>query len=267
VTDAFFVPDGAGFVATELTRGPWSAAHQHGGPPSALLAYVLERAVPDMQLTRITVDFLRPVPIAPLTVRLEVLRSGRKVQRFTAMLAAGDEVVAHAVALLVRATTLALPPAAAGEPPPPPGSSTPFEFPFFKDRRNYGGAMEVRFARGKFGDGDVTAWMRMRVPLVPGETPSPMQRVLVAADSGSGVSAVVDPRRFSFLNADLTVQVHRPLEGEWVGLESVSLPQPHGVGLTDTRLHDTRGPIGRALQGLVLDARGPDSPMFGGAGR
>lgn len=33
---AFFVPDGATFAAQDWARGPWSNAHQHGGPPAAL---------------------------------------------------------------------------------------------------------------------------------------------------------------------------------------------------------------------------------------
>jgi len=45
---AFFLPEGDDrFVATELGRGPWSPGHQHAGPPSALLARAIERAVGD----------------------------------------------------------------------------------------------------------------------------------------------------------------------------------------------------------------------------
>ena len=105
------------------------------------------------------------------------------------------------------------------------------------------------------GRGRVAIWMRQRVPLLPGETPSPLQRVLAAADSGSGISFLVDPQRVTFLNADLAVHLHRPLEGEWVGLDSVTVPDPLGFGLAETRLHDTRGPIGFALQSLVFEAR------------
>ena len=62
VTDAFFVPDGDRYVATEHTRGPWSSKHQHGGPPTALIAHVVERTTPGFTIARVSVDFLRPVP-------------------------------------------------------------------------------------------------------------------------------------------------------------------------------------------------------------
>jgi acyl-coenzyme A thioesterase PaaI-like protein len=46
----------------------------------------LERLIPPgAMLTRLTFDFLRPVPIAPLTVSAEIVRAGAKVQRSRAV--------------------------------------------------------------------------------------------------------------------------------------------------------------------------------------
>src|SRR5439155_139802 len=78
---------------------------------------------------------------------------------------------------------------------PLPEASAPFQFPFFREAHGYHTAMETRLARGEFGSGRAAAWMRQRVPLVPGAPPSPLERVLIAADSGSGVSAAMDLRR------------------------------------------------------------------------
>jgi hypothetical protein len=98
--------------------------------------------------------------------------------------------------------------------------------------------------------------MRMRQPLVEGEQPTPLQRVLTAADSGNGVSATLDWRRYLFINVDLSVQLERMPEGVWVCLDSVTLPQPNGLGTADTLLSDERGRIGRALQTLLVSERG-----------
>jgi hypothetical protein len=255
MTDAFYVGDGDRFVATEHTRGPWSPAHQHGGPPAALMARAVERVAPGLMLTRMTVDLLRPVPIAALTVRTEIVRAGRKVQRVRAFLLAADDVVAHAVALLIRTQPVVIPPVRTTPMLPAPDSVPPFQFPFFHDAVGYHHAMETRMEAAAFGTGDVTAWMRRRLPLLEDESPSPMQRILIAADSASGVSAILDPARFSFVNSDLTVAVHRPLEGEWIGMRAVTTPQAHGVGLTDTQLFDTHGPLGRVVQSLVIEER------------
>lgn len=103
--------------------------------------------------------------------------------------------------------------------------------------------------------GPATVWMRMRQALVAGEEPSPLQRVLVAADSGNGVSATLDWTRYVFINVDLTVQLHRLPAGEWVCLDAITIPEPSGVGLADTALYDERGPIGRATQTLLVGER------------
>ena len=255
VTDAFFLPDGDSWRATSHTRGPWSPVHQHGGPAAALIAHVVQATAPAMFVSRLTVDFLRPIPIDRLRVQIAPLRAGAKVQRVIGQLLHADRVVAHAVITLIRREAVPVQIVNEPEPLPPPETSRPFQFPFFREPDGYHTAMETRLARGDFGTGRVAAWMRQRVPLLPDEPPSPLERVLVAADSGSGVSAALDHRLQSAVNPDLTVALSRPLEGEWVGLDSVSFYQPHGIGLADTRICDARGTLGRALQSLVLEER------------
>jgi hypothetical protein len=97
--------------------------------------------------------------------------------------------------------------------------------------------------------------MRMRHPLLPGEEPAPLARVLIAADSGNGVSAALDCRRYLFINVDLSVHLHRMPEGEWVCLDAVTRPEPNGVGIADTALLDQRGSLGRAVQTLLVGER------------
>ena len=116
--------------------------------------------------------------------------------------------------------------------------------------------MEYRFVRGGFTElGPATVWMRMGVPLLPGEEPSPLQRVLAAADSGNGVSVTLDWSRYLFINVDLSVHLHRMPAGDWICLDAVTFPEPNGIGVADTRLLDERGNIGRAVQTLLVAER------------
>jgi len=116
--------------------------------------------------------------------------------------------------------------------------------------------MEYRFLEGASTEpGPATVWMRPRVRLVDGEAFTPLQRVLVAADSGSGVSAVLDWKRYLFINVDLSVHLHRMPAGDWVCPDAVTLHEPTGIGIADTRLWDEAGPIGRATQTLLVDER------------
>ncbi|HLT35751.1 MAG TPA: acyl-CoA thioesterase domain-containing protein, partial [Enhygromyxa sp.] len=101
------------FFATALTRGPWSNDHQHGGPPTALLARAIERLEHDgvdLFTVRMTVELLRPIPIAaPLEVVTEVLTRGRTVHRIAAALISGEQQLAVAVAVRIRVEELGLP--------------------------------------------------------------------------------------------------------------------------------------------------------------
>ncbi len=261
--EAFFRSEGGDrFVPTEATRGPWAPEHQHGGPPAALMARALEGLAAGLggsRLVRLTVEFFRPVPIAPLSVSTEVVRGGRRVQSLTATLAEGEREVARAYGLAVRRAELDLPGGPAGrpsielDPPPGPEVSEPFEFPFFLWTMGYHRAMECRLARGAFGTGRATIWFRMRLGLVAGERPSGLQRAVAAADSGNGVSLLLSKDRWVFPNPDLTIYLFREPAGEWVGLDSVTIPDAGGAGLAETALYDEAGSCGRSLQSLFIE--------------
>lgn len=262
MTEAFFELDGTRAVPSELTRGPWDADSQHAGPPAALLGHVMERLpTPDgapMRVGRVTYEILKPVPIAPLEVEARIERDGRRVQMLSASLHAEGTEVMRARAWRLREQEVELPAGLLPGPPdhgPADGAPGDF-FPTGSDV-GYHSAVEYRFVTGSFVEpGPATVWMRTRVPVVAGERISPLSRVLVVADSGNGVSATLDWRRFLFINVDLTVHLHRLPAGEWVCLDAVTLPQPDGVGLADAALFDERGPLGRAAQTLLVAPRG-----------
>jgi len=103
----------------------------------------------------------------------------------------------------------------------------------------------------RFGAG--VAWFRLMLPVLPGRSGSPMARAAAAADFGNGISGFRDEvMQIAFPNADLTVYLARPVEGEWVRLESTSTWGDDGIGLTHSRLADLSGPVGVAQQSLVL---------------
>jgi Thioesterase-like superfamily len=259
MAEAFYLPSGPGrFRATELTRGPWDPGMQHAGPPAALLGRAVEGHGDriDLQVARITFEILRPLPIGELELAVRPLQAGRRVQRVEASLHASGRQLMRATALRIRTADLELP-ARLVPGPRLPGPGGGRAEPFFPTGQavGYHTAMETRFVAGSFlAPGPATVWMRMRYPLVPGEAPSPLCRVLVAADSGNGVSAALDYRSWQFINADLTVYLLRPPAGEWIALEAATTAAA-GIGLADTTLHDQQGPIGRAAQALYVDRR------------
>lgn len=280
-SDGFFVPEGDLFAATELTRGPWDGSSQHAGPPAALIGRAVERCSgigdrpEDRHVGRITYEILGPIPITPLRVEAAVTRGGRRVDMVEATLAPADaEPVVRARAWRLLRRELELPagvasdeegsPAnAAGRPSGEPGAPRPPQeieptdvfFPTGHEV-GYQTAMDGRFDRGSFtAIGPAVAWMRPLHPLVAGEAWTPLQRVLVAADSGNGISSTLDFDRYRFINVDLSVHLSRMPVGEWVCLDAVTAPERHGAGISDTMLRDELGPIGRAAQTLIIDER------------
>jgi hypothetical protein len=252
VTHAFYEVDGDRVVATHLTRGPWDPGSQHAGPPSALLARALERCEPreGARIARVTVEILAPVPIAPISVSARVARPGRSVELLEASLEGADGELMRARGWRLAESDIT---ADWEREEPPPGHEDAEALEFFPTGESVGWhtAMEIVFARGRFLEpGPGVAWMRPRVALVEGEEISPLQRVLLAADAGNGISAPLDWQSHIFINTDLTVHLLRPPEGEWIGLDSVT--HVDGIGLTDTALWDERGRIGRAGQRLLV---------------
>ncbi len=255
MTDAFYSLDDDGIVPSELTRGPWDPNAQHAGPPSALLARALELCEPrqGMRVGRVTAEILAPIPIAPLRVSARVVRPGRSVELLEASLEGPDGEVMRARGWRIAAGEVSVD---WEREQPPPGREDAEALEFFPtgERVGWHTAMEIVFARGRFLEpGPATVWMRPRVELVEGEPVSPLQRVLLAADGGNGVSAPLDWTSHIFINTDLTVHLLRPPEGEWVCLDSVT--HVDGIGMTDTALWDERGRIGRAAQTLLVRER------------
>ena len=261
VDDALFVEDGGRFVPTGHTRGPWDPRWQHGGAPAALLGRAIERlpAEAPMQVTRFTMELPRAVPLVPLRVDAQVERPGRRVQLARASLLAGDDEVCRASAWRMRIADLTLPAAAqpGGLQLPLPDSGIPFE-PDGDEPALHRTGMEIRFVHGRFEEpGEAIAWFRLRHPVVAGESPSPLQRVLAAADFGNGISGLFDFLSFLYINTDLTVYLHREPAGEWICLDAATTVQHTGVGLAQSALFDEQGPIGRSLQSLLVDNRAP----------
>jgi hypothetical protein len=261
VTESFYVLEGdaaAGsvrVVPSELTRGPWSRNSQHAGPPSALLAGAIELCEPrdGMRVGRVTVEILKPLPIEPLTLNAQVVRPGKSVELIEARIEGADGELARARGWRLAESDIT---AAWEQDDPPPGHQDAEALEFFPTGEAVGWhtAMEIVFARGRFLEpGPATVWMRPRVALVEGEPITPLQRVMLAADGGNGVSAPLPWDRFIFINTDLTVHLLRPPEGEWVCLDSVT--HVDGTGMTDTALWDERGRVGRAAQTLLVRAR------------
>ncbi len=262
-TSAYELLDNGGYGASVLTRGPWHPGHQHAGPPIALVCRAIERRAAQQGLThiaRLTANLLRPVPIGELVIDVATDYAGRNAGHFSARIIAGGKEVARCTALAQRENDLPIPDGLPGHPlakaPKGPDESAPCTFPFAGKDIGYADLVETRIAHGKMFSGPCAIWFRLRHPLLKDEPPGDYQRVAVAADSGNGISAILDLERYSFVNSDLTINLLRRPRGEWICLDARTHLGPTGAGLAESALYDVHGLIGRAMQSLAVSRRG-----------
>jgi hypothetical protein len=139
--------------------------------------------------------------------------------------------------------------------PKNPDESPVGVFPFASKHVGYADLVETRMAQGRMFNGPCAVWFRLRHPLLGDEVPSPYQRLAVAADSGNGISAILDFQVHSFVNSDLTIHLLRKPRGEWICLDARTHLGPDGGGLAESALYDVHGLVGRSMQSLSVSRR------------
>jgi hypothetical protein len=255
----FTTSNGDRFHPTEHCRGPWDEDACHAGPPVGLMVRAMEPLAPAHRLSRVTVELIRPIPMAGFRVRAEVSRGGRSVVLTQAEIFDEDRVYARAVGLHLRTLGHLDCTTTQGE-TPRFERAVPGRFPIKKALHGRAGfieSLEIRYDPDESqGDGGpTTLWMRT-VPLLEDEEPSGFQRLCPLADSGNGLSYNDYQDRVRFVNPDLTIAAHRQPQGEWFCSKARSYWEQDGVGLADAELFDVAGHLGRALQTLLLDPAG-----------
>jgi Thioesterase-like superfamily len=245
---------------THIAAGPWDPGLQHGGAPASLVCWAAQRIATrePMHIARITLDLLRPVPVAPLEIRTEVLREGRKIQLCAVTLLHDDVAVVRSTVLKIRQGNAALPDTVTEEPldVPGPEHAPDCNGAFHSGEHSFVSGLNVRFVRGSFDQpGPGAVWFRAHRPIVAGEPITPAMRAAMAADFCNGISSVLDFEHWTFINADLTVSLARLPIGEWILVDAQSWLGPHGAGIAFAKLGDERGYFGRAVQTLVVEKR------------
>lgn len=243
---------------TELTRGPWQADAQHGGPPAALLARLIEGvATEDQWLARLHVELLAPVPLQPLSTTVEVQPLSRRVAVASAALHTDERPVARATGRLLTRSAHPDPP---GNVPhrrtPPPATAErrapswlvdPSMTMFHRD------AVRYRWEAGAFETaGSAACWMRLVCPVIAGEQPSGQQRIAAIADIASGVSAIYTRADgYGLINTDLDLAFVRSPRDEWLLIEATSRAGEAGTGVCTSIISDTSGVVAAGSQTLL----------------
>lgn len=248
-----------------LARGPWRPDAAHGGAPAALLAREIERHCDEgaMRIASIAYTFLGPVMLGEVDLMSSVVKKGRRQKVVDASISADGRTLISARAVLLRVADLELPEGVGVPEPvlPDPETCETITEGLWADGGGityHGTATEVRRIEG--GPEVVSptgkAWFGLVRPVLEGETPTPVQRAVGAADFGNGLAHPVAFGDFIFVNCDLSVTMQRDPVGKWIGLDSLTEIDSVGSGSTTTGLHDVRGRFGTATQTLYVDVDG-----------
>jgi hypothetical protein len=264
-SEAYYLPCRNGrYEPTRATESPWDRNAQHGGPPAALLAHVIDQTIDEpLRLARISIDILGPIPLRPVDVEVATVRPGRRVRLTEARMCVDGR-----AAVTARAWHIATgdrPPAegaAQTAPPPLPPTPTPTPERFYPglDDWGYGKSIEWRFTRGSLDSlGPADVWARVRLPLVHGLALTGQDRALITADSANGLSLSLPLNQWLSIPPTMTATLLRPPVGEWVHLACRTYLTDDGVGFAHADLFDGDGLIGEVAQPLLLQRRAADS--------
>jgi len=254
---AFYRIDGAHAHPSADTRGPWDPGAQHGGAPTALVAWTVDQmpSAAPMRIARITMDLFRPVPIVPLDVNTSVLREGRNIQLIEVRLASNGKECVRAAVLRVRTAAMNTPEDVRTPPrrwPLPDESETITSFA----REGLAQSLDIRAADGRFRDKNAPpVWFRLKRPFIEGAANTPLITASIVADFCNGMSGILDWEKWTFINADLTIHFARDPIGEWIMLEAQGWVGADGRGTATGILSDLDGAFGRAAQSLVIAPR------------
>ncbi len=262
---------GERLIPTDLVRGPWDHGLQHGGAVCGALGWTIHQAIErgdtDRQgdhgdrarsrLCRLTVEILRPVPVAPLEHRATIVRRGRLSQVVDAELMVDGRLVARATSqwASIRPEEAAIEQGTTDPAVPrrPPTASDPGASEIGYPRPGFNcDVFELRCLIGSTEDpGPGTVWARMLGGVVEGHPAEPVDRLATVADLANAVGWDRSPNDAPMINPDLTLQLLRYPNGPWICLEAAGKATASGIGMMETTLWDGDGRFGRVLSTMV----------------
>ncbi len=258
MSEVLFTVEGENFIPSELAGSPWHRSTLHGGAPSGLLAHCLECHLNDgsLQAARLSIDLLRPVPSSPLQVKVATIRKGKRIALLHADLFSGETLLAKASALFVKPSDITVPQHAPKLTMEMPGPQKLEEKSFaeilFQKAAGVPPGLHttvrLRPVTNLSESGEGSAWIALPVPVIQDTVTTPFVQAATICDFGNGVGQLNLGKGMGTINSDIHLQLTRLPKSQWLGLQSQTLMEPHGIGQAHTVLHDEFGPIGMVSQ-------------------
>jgi len=259
---SLFVKKEGCYLPTEHAASPWGPVTIHGGASAGLTASLMEEQFPSasMQLARLTVDLFRPVPMAPLEPRSRIIRDGKRIKVLEVSLFHEDKEICRSNALIVEKQDVVLP-THAQLPELPPGKIIDA---FAQDEvigiNAINTAAGVEYPPGlhtliplkpiflNLGVGRGCSWVRLPLNVREGVKNSPLVSVATLSDFSNGFAQLYLSPDQGFINADITLNLHRMPVDDWIAIDAHARAQSNGIAMVEAVLYDQYGMIGRVSQ-------------------
>lgn len=259
MTEVLFDRDGDVYLPTPASGSPWHPNMLHGGAVSGLFGFGVDQqalAWPEFRLGRLTMDLLRPVPRAPLTLGCELRRDGGRLKVMDLTLHHDDTLVASASAVLQKAHQVRLPahaPVPAAPPPGPEGLEETgiqamLDAKGLKIPRGLHSRVQLRPVTPWNESGRGTSWLRLPVTIVAQTPLTPLVQAALLSDLSNGVAQLNLGNATGTINADINLSLFRYPDGDWLAIEAQTQLQLTGLGLVHATLFDTAGAFGHVTQ-------------------
>ncbi|MFT4597190.1 MAG: hypothetical protein ACI9TF_001438 [Paracrocinitomix sp.] len=240
----YFTLDGTQLVPDPRAHSPWATDMLHGRLLGGLAARVIENEFVEegWRVSRLTVDLFRPAAMKPVQILTSTVRMGRRVRVIDALVECDGHQVGRVSAVVLA--TSEEPPGTiwrpVAEPWPDPESMPP---PSDSTGEADDDGWLFRVAHGGFDSAmQSRVWTNETVPLVAGETMSPLVRSAVSGDIACPLANSSNQGLF-YINADYTMFVARYPVGDWIGIEVSQQLQADGLSIASATLVDCDGPF------------------------
>jgi len=256
--DAFTTAAGEGrYTIHPVSRGPWDANSLHARVLAGLFGHEVETRFgsEEFHCARLTIDLYRLPTLAPCQVTCKPIRDGNRIRVVELEYLSEGLSYARGTAVLLKHTEN--PAGRVWSPPdwdvkrpdevPPSVQSGVANWAPMWDMRPLSSRDPGQAARGQ-------VWMREIRPLVEGVELTPFVRAASAAD-WANPGANWGSNGLEFINADITLYLHRYPRGEWMGFETSSHHSADGIAVGQSTMYDEDGAIGSSTVCAIAQRR------------
>ena len=263
----FFHQDEDLFTPQAVAGSPWSETMQHGGPVNAIITLSIEAIAEQacMNIARLTIDILKPVPMKPVKVKSHYLRKGGKMAVIDTFLTVegSDEPVASGRAVLLKARPGQKPEIDVLDPLPETRdsiASEPWIPEEFAANLPPGLHNMIRFHPSTNKERPIF-WINGDADMLQDRPLTALEQCATTADMTTVLAArmhvlqqdIVSPEVMGLMNTNTTIHFSRSPVGEWFGFTDPFIQVADGYGLAECAIYDEQGCVGRVAQNLIVN--------------